>query len=215
MISNLVTDYIQKRRGEPGFFSFEYNLLQKLISNCVLHPKWLSIFDCTITCKILQFCGILLIKKKVQKNGLLYHCAHWELKTTYLLFMTYIFFNFLGKNQSYVCTSSTALHFQTENSPNKVVYQLKHTKANCNKNFLQNTNACCWISIDNLWYHFWNATDILAVAVFANKNGLDCHFLEYIWVLLFKCTDKEKYWKDDVNSRNPLWICFRSYTYVL
>lgn len=84
------------------------------------------------------------------------------------------------------------LSFQTENSPSKVVYQLKHTKANCNKNFLQNTNAYCWISIDNLWYHFWNATDILAVAVFANKNGLDCHFLEYIWVLLFKCTDKEK-----------------------
>ena len=33
MISNLVTDYIQKRRGEPGLFSFEYNLLPKLISN--------------------------------------------------------------------------------------------------------------------------------------------------------------------------------------
>ena len=28
------TDYIQKRRGEPGLFSFEYNLLPKLISNC-------------------------------------------------------------------------------------------------------------------------------------------------------------------------------------
>ena len=25
----------------------------------------------------MQFCGILLIKKKVQKNGLLYHCVHW------------------------------------------------------------------------------------------------------------------------------------------
>ena len=33
LISNLVTDYIQNRRGEPGLFSFEYNLLPKLISN--------------------------------------------------------------------------------------------------------------------------------------------------------------------------------------
>ena len=32
LISNLVTDYIQKRRGEPGLFSFEFNLLPKLIS---------------------------------------------------------------------------------------------------------------------------------------------------------------------------------------
>ena len=32
LISNLVTDYIQKRRGEPGLFSFEYNLLPKLTS---------------------------------------------------------------------------------------------------------------------------------------------------------------------------------------
>ena len=30
-ISILGTDYIQKRRGEPGRFSFEYNLLPKLI----------------------------------------------------------------------------------------------------------------------------------------------------------------------------------------
>ena len=29
LISNLVTDYIQKRRGEPGLFSFEYNMLPK------------------------------------------------------------------------------------------------------------------------------------------------------------------------------------------
>ena len=29
LISNLVTDYIQKRSGEPGLFSFEYNLLPK------------------------------------------------------------------------------------------------------------------------------------------------------------------------------------------
>ena len=29
----MVADYIQKRRGEPGLFSFEYNLLPKLISN--------------------------------------------------------------------------------------------------------------------------------------------------------------------------------------
>ena len=32
LISNLVTDYIQKRRGEPCLFSFEYNLLPKLIT---------------------------------------------------------------------------------------------------------------------------------------------------------------------------------------
>ena len=32
LISNLATDYIQKRRGEPGLFSFEYNLSLKLIS---------------------------------------------------------------------------------------------------------------------------------------------------------------------------------------
>ena len=32
LISNLVTDYIQKRRREPSLFSFEYNLLPKLIS---------------------------------------------------------------------------------------------------------------------------------------------------------------------------------------
>ena len=34
LISNLATDYIQKRRGEEsGLFSFEYNLSPKLISN--------------------------------------------------------------------------------------------------------------------------------------------------------------------------------------
>ena len=33
LISNLVTDYIQKRRGEPCLFSSEYNLIPKLISN--------------------------------------------------------------------------------------------------------------------------------------------------------------------------------------
>ena len=33
LISNLATDYMQKRRGEPGLFSFEYNLLPNLISN--------------------------------------------------------------------------------------------------------------------------------------------------------------------------------------
>ena len=32
LISNLATDYIQKRIGEPGLFSFEYNLSPKLIS---------------------------------------------------------------------------------------------------------------------------------------------------------------------------------------
>ena len=32
LISNLATDDIQKRRGEPGLFSFEYNLSPNLIS---------------------------------------------------------------------------------------------------------------------------------------------------------------------------------------
>ena len=32
LISNLATDYIQKRGGEPGLFSFEYNLSPNLIS---------------------------------------------------------------------------------------------------------------------------------------------------------------------------------------
>ena len=32
LTSNLATDYIQKRRGEPCVFSFEYNLSPKLIS---------------------------------------------------------------------------------------------------------------------------------------------------------------------------------------
>ena len=32
LISNLATDHIQKRRGEPGLFSFEYNLSPNLIS---------------------------------------------------------------------------------------------------------------------------------------------------------------------------------------
>ena len=32
LISNLATAHIQKRRGEPGLFSFEYNLSPKLIS---------------------------------------------------------------------------------------------------------------------------------------------------------------------------------------
>ena len=31
LISNLVTDFIQKRRAEPGLFSFEYNPSPKLI----------------------------------------------------------------------------------------------------------------------------------------------------------------------------------------
>ena len=33
LISNLVTDYIQKRRDQALLFSFEYNLLPNLISN--------------------------------------------------------------------------------------------------------------------------------------------------------------------------------------
>ena len=37
LISNLATNYIQKRRGEPGMFSFEYNLSPNLISK----KKWL------------------------------------------------------------------------------------------------------------------------------------------------------------------------------
>ena len=32
LISILATDHIQKRRGEPGLFSFEYNLSPNLIS---------------------------------------------------------------------------------------------------------------------------------------------------------------------------------------
>ena len=31
-IPNSVTDYIQKRKVEPGLFSFEYNMLPNLIS---------------------------------------------------------------------------------------------------------------------------------------------------------------------------------------
>ena len=33
LISILVTDYIQKRRGQALLFSFEYNMLPNLISN--------------------------------------------------------------------------------------------------------------------------------------------------------------------------------------
>ena len=45
-ISNLVTDYIQKRRGEPGLFSFEHNLLPKLISNFLpLHGPGINVVD--------------------------------------------------------------------------------------------------------------------------------------------------------------------------
>ena len=32
LISNLATDYIQKRKGDPGLFFFEYNLSPNLIS---------------------------------------------------------------------------------------------------------------------------------------------------------------------------------------
>ena len=32
LISNLATDYIQKRRGDPGLFFFEYNPSPNLIS---------------------------------------------------------------------------------------------------------------------------------------------------------------------------------------
>ena len=32
LISNLATDYIQKRRGDPGLFYFEYNLSPNSIS---------------------------------------------------------------------------------------------------------------------------------------------------------------------------------------
>ena len=43
LISNLVTDYIQNRRGEPGLFSFDYNLLPKLISDFLpLHGPGIS-----------------------------------------------------------------------------------------------------------------------------------------------------------------------------
>ena len=33
LLTTLVTDYIQKRREEPGPFSFEYNLLPKLLTD--------------------------------------------------------------------------------------------------------------------------------------------------------------------------------------
>jgi hypothetical protein len=40
----LITDYIQKRRGEPGLFSFENNVLPKLISNFLpLHGAGMKI----------------------------------------------------------------------------------------------------------------------------------------------------------------------------
>ena len=34
LISILVTDYIQKRRAQALLYSFEYNLIPNLISNC-------------------------------------------------------------------------------------------------------------------------------------------------------------------------------------
>ena len=37
LISILVTDCIQKRRGEPGLFSFEYNLLPNQIFTTTWH----------------------------------------------------------------------------------------------------------------------------------------------------------------------------------
>ena len=44
LVSNLVTDYIQKRRGEPGVFFFEYILLPKLISIfLLLHGPLLTV----------------------------------------------------------------------------------------------------------------------------------------------------------------------------
>ena len=33
MLTTLVTDYIQKRGGDPGLFYFENNLLSKLLTN--------------------------------------------------------------------------------------------------------------------------------------------------------------------------------------
>ena len=43
MVSNLATDYIQKRKGEPRLFSVEYNLLPNLISNFyALHGPGMS-----------------------------------------------------------------------------------------------------------------------------------------------------------------------------
>ena len=51
LISNLVTDYIQKRRGEPDLFSFEYNLLPKLISNFYkLHGPGIKLFLMIFSC---------------------------------------------------------------------------------------------------------------------------------------------------------------------
>ena len=56
MITNLVTDYIQKRRGEPGVFFFGYNLLSKLISNFLpLHGPSFSQAKTLVTV-VLIFC---------------------------------------------------------------------------------------------------------------------------------------------------------------
>ena len=33
LISNLATDYIQKRRGEPGLFSLEYTVFSHIVSS--------------------------------------------------------------------------------------------------------------------------------------------------------------------------------------
>ena len=48
MISNLVTDYIQKSKREPGLFSFEYNLLPKLISNFYHYMDQASVLEIRI-----------------------------------------------------------------------------------------------------------------------------------------------------------------------
>ena len=66
LISNLVTDYIQKRRGEPGLFSFEYNLLQKMISNFYHYMD--KILICNFS-EMLLLSKFLLCPKKNSVKG--------------------------------------------------------------------------------------------------------------------------------------------------
>ena len=66
MISNLATDYIQKKRGEPGLFSFEYNLLPKLISN-FYHYNGPGI---SLLLRLLYFFGVFLSLPRYYLNVL-------------------------------------------------------------------------------------------------------------------------------------------------
>ena len=53
LMPDLVTDYIQKRRGEPGLFSFEYNLLSKLISDLYHYMDQAIVSDSVYCIKII------------------------------------------------------------------------------------------------------------------------------------------------------------------